>query len=127
MCGAAVGCIRGPVGPLAVRAAGPQLHDRINPRPHTCVCVLQLWDVSAVLVVRWLCTRWGSDWLRHNWPAVAGPLAAALFIGEVRTVAEAQPGASLTPLELLQWQPLLLELQVLHLYFRTASKHRTCS
>lgn len=55
---------------------------RLRDNYQAAVIVLALWDVSAILVLRWLCTRLGNDWLRHNWPAVAAPLAAALFIGE---------------------------------------------
>ena len=50
----------------------------------SAVLLLQLWDLLALLVVYYACTRWGGPWLRDNWPAVAGPMAGALFVAEVK-------------------------------------------
>ena len=51
-----------------------------NPEP---CAPLQLWDLLALMIVYYACTRWGGPWLRDNWPAVAGPVAGALFVAEV--------------------------------------------
>ena len=64
----------------------------------TAVVLLQLWDLLALLLVYYACVHWGGAWLRDNWPAVAGPVAGALFVAEVRprvrAIAEESPKAS---------------------------------
>jgi hypothetical protein len=56
--------------------------------------LLQLWDLLALLVVYYFCTRWGGAWLRDNWPAVAGPVAGALFVAEVRRTSRSGCGSA---------------------------------
>lgn len=76
--GAPPACLPAIMAPVTVRSAGT-------------VLLLQLWDLLALLVVYYACTRWGGPWLRDNWLAVAGPVAGALFVAEVgfgRTTAD---------------------------------------
>jgi hypothetical protein len=65
--------------------------------------VLQLWDLLAVLLVYFACIHWGGAWLRDNWPAVAGPLAGALLVAEVRCSTR-QMQSELCRISIYRWQ-----------------------